>query len=106
MARMPTCCGACNHAMSSPCDVVTLSTPEREQLADLIAAGAASARKLMPARILLKADRGVGGPGWVDTVIAEAVEIRQPTVARVRRQYVAQGLEAALTRRAPHREYR
>jgi transposase len=42
----------------------------------------------------------------VDEAIAEAVEVSQPTVARVRRQYVEEGLEAALNRRAPRREYR
>ena len=85
---------------------VTLTNSEREHLEDLIAAGAAPARKLAHARILLKADQGPGGPGWVDVAIAEAAEVSQPTVARVRRQYVEQGLEAALNRRPPRREYR
>ncbi len=85
--------------------VVRLSDAEREQLQELIAQGTAPARKLAHARVLLKADRGPGGPGWVDERIAEAVEISQPTVARIRRQYVAQGLAAALNRRAPHRQY-
>ena len=85
---------------------VTLTDIERKQLERLIAAGQAPARKLMHARILLKADTGPGGPGWVDTRIAEAVAVSQPTVARVRRQYVEQGLAAALNRRPPRREYR
>jgi transposase len=72
----------------------------------LIAAGQAPARKLMHARVLLKADAEPGGPGWVDTRIAEAVAVSQPTVARVRRQYVEQGFDAALNRRPPRREYR
>jgi transposase len=84
---------------------VTLTDTERDQLKRLIAAGTEAARKLTHARILLKADQGPGGPGWVDEAIAEAVEVSQPTVARVRRQYVEQGLEAALNRRAPRREY-
>lgn len=33
------------------------------------------------------------------------MEVSQPTVARVRKQYVQEGLEAALNRRAPRREY-
>jgi hypothetical protein len=52
----------------------------------MLAAGTASARKLTHARILLKADQGVDGPGWVDEAIAEAVEVSQPTVSRVRKQ--------------------
>ena len=45
---------------------VRLTEAERERLEDLSAAGTAPARKLMHARILLKADEGLGGPGWVD----------------------------------------
>ncbi len=84
---------------------VTLTDTERDLLKRLIAAGTEAARKLTHARILLKADQGPGGPGWTDEVIAEAVEVSQPTVARIRQQYVTQGLEAALNRRAPTREY-
>jgi transposase len=84
---------------------VVLSDADRARLEHLIAAGRAPARKLTHARILLKADQGPGGPAWVDQAIAEAVEVSQPTVARVRRQCVERGLDAALHRRAPRREY-
>ena len=86
--------------------VVRLTSEERERLQGLIAAGMAPARKLVHARVLLKADQGTDGPGWVDERIAEAVEVSQPTISRVRKQYVEQGLEAALNRRARRREYR
>ena len=42
----------------------------------------------------------------MDGRIAEAVESSQPTVSRVRKQYCCEGLEAALNRRPPNREYR
>jgi Homeodomain-like domain len=84
---------------------VILSDDEREQLKSLIAAGTAPARKLTHARILLKADQSPQGPGWVDERVAEAVETSQPTVARVRKQYFEEDLEAALNRRPPNREY-
>jgi hypothetical protein len=84
---------------------VILSEAEREQLKSLIAAGTAPARKLTHARILLKADQSPQGPGWVDEKVAEAVETSQPTVARVRKQYFEEGLEAALNRRPPNRVY-
>ncbi|MDP9378683.1 MAG: helix-turn-helix domain-containing protein, partial [Chloroflexota bacterium] len=71
----------------------------------LIAAGTAPARKLTHARVLLKADQSPSGPGWADERIAEAVEVSQPTISRIRKQYVEEGLEAALNRRAPNREY-
>jgi transposase len=86
--------------------VVRLTESARAELEHLIAAGTAPARKLMHARILLKADRGPNGPGWVDTAIAEAVEVSQPTIARVRRKFVEEGVTAALNRRAPRRAYR
>lgn len=84
---------------------VILSETEREQLGQLIASGTAPARKLTHARILLKADQGTEGPVWVDEKVADAVEVSQPTVARVRKQYVKEGLQAALNRRPPNREY-
>jgi transposase len=86
--------------------VVRLAGKEREYLKDLIGAGTAPARKLLHARVLLKADEGPNGPGLVDDAIAEAVEVSQPTVFRIRRQCVDEGLEAALNRRPPTREYR
>jgi Homeodomain-like domain len=84
---------------------VILTDDEREQLKSLIAAGTAPARKLTHARILLKADQSPQGSGWVDERVAEAVETSQPTVARVRKQYFEEDLEAALNRRPPNREY-
>jgi hypothetical protein len=84
---------------------VILSEGERAELERLIAAGTAPARKLTHARILLKADQGEWGPAWVDERIAEVVEVSQPTVARVRKQYVEAGLPAALNRRPPTRTY-
>lgn len=85
--------------------VVQLDAEERTYLQGLIAAGTAPARKLTRARVLLKSDQGPHGPGWIDARVAEAVESSQATVARVRKQYVEEGLEAALTRRAPNRVY-
>src|SRR5919109_5605921 len=85
---------------------VTLTEAQREHLKSLIAAGTAPARKLTHARILLKTDQSPEGAGWVDERVAEAVEVSQPTVARVRKQYFEEGLEAALNRRPPNREYR
>jgi len=60
----------------------------------------------MHARILLKADAAVGGPGWNDETIAEALEVGRATVERVHKEFVEEGLEAALERRKPRRQYR
>lgn len=80
--------------------VVTLTDGEREQLHKMISSGTERARKLARARILLKADAG-----WRDTDISDALDISVPTIRGVRRRFVEEGLEAALNRRSPRREY-
>lgn len=71
----------------------------------MISAGKAAARKLTHARILLKADAGEGGPNWKDEQIGQSLEVGTATVERVRKQFVEDGMEAALERRKPDREY-
>jgi hypothetical protein len=84
---------------------VRLTDEERAALRTLVGRGVAPARRLSHARILLKADQGEGGAAWADAAIAGALEVHPATVARVRQQFVAAGLEAALDRRAPRRAY-
>ena len=74
-------------------------------LRTLVGRGVASTRRLVHARILLKADQGEGGAVWAATAMAVALEVHVATVARVQQQFVAAGLEAALERRAPQQEY-
>jgi transposase len=85
---------------------VTLTAEERPYLQDLIAAGKASAPKRAHARILLKADASDVGPAWTDERIAEAVEVSNATVERVRQRFVERGLEAALVRQPQDRPSR
>ena len=85
---------------------VVLSEAQRAELRGLVGAGVAPARLLTRARILLKADHGDGGPGWSDAAIAGALDVNPSTVLRVRRQFVAEGLTAALERKRPDRVYR
>jgi hypothetical protein len=84
---------------------VHLSEAERARLRTLIGRGTAPARTVTHARILLKANQGEGGPAWTDAAIAGALDIHPTTVARVRRAYVEDGLEAALPCKAPDRVY-
>jgi transposase len=86
--------------------IVTLSQEERRILRELLSRGKAAARKLMHARILLKADVSPGGPGWDDQKIAEGLEVGRATVERLRKTFVEEGMEAALERRKPRRQYR
>ena len=86
--------------------IVTLMEEERRMLQEMLSRGKAAARKLMHARILLKADAAAGGPAWEDQRIAEALEVGRATVERVRQEFVEEGFEAALERRQPRRVYR
>ena len=85
--------------------VVTLTEDERAGLRGLISAGKAAARKLVHARILLKADVSPEGAGWDDGSISEALEVGTATTERIRKQFVEEGLEAALERHRPRRQY-
>ena len=82
--------------------IVRLSQPERATLSNVTGVGQAPVRKLAHARILLKADEGEEGPNWHDDAIMKALDVSRSTVERVRRRYVTEGLEAALSHR-PHK---
>jgi transposase len=81
---------------------VTLTEEERKTLEQLISRGKGAARKLLHARILLKADENVG---WSDERISEALDVSLSTIGRVRERFVEEGLEVALERKAPQRVY-
>jgi hypothetical protein len=85
--------------------IVTLTEPERQMLQAMLSRGKAAARRLMHARILLKADASPGGPAWNDDQVAESLEVGRAAVERVRREFVEEGLEAALERRRPRRRF-
>jgi hypothetical protein len=86
--------------------IVTLTLEERQSLLDLVATGKAAAKKLIHARILLKADAAPGGPAWLDDRIAEALDVSCATIGRVRQRFIEQGLEAALVRKKQERPSR
>jgi hypothetical protein len=83
---------------------VRLSGEERKRLEKLVRQGKAHARKLLYARVLLKADEG--GPAWTDERTADALEVSVATVARERRRYCEEGLEVALLPKKPGRPRR
>jgi hypothetical protein len=85
--------------MSEKKYVVELSSAEREQLQAIISKGKSAAKKILKARILLKADQSPLGAGWGDRRIYEALDSNASMVARVRRQLVEEGLEAVLARK-------
>jgi transposase len=78
---------------------VSLSEAERLLLIEAACHPKASNRFATRARMLLVADQGAEGPGWKDTVIAEAFAVSVPTVERLRKRAATEGVEAVLEER-------
>ncbi len=74
--------------------MVDLSADERARLEALTTKGSASARRIRRAHVLLRADAGL-----TDGVIASGLGIDVTTVERLRRRFVEEGLDAALSDR-------
>jgi len=72
--------------------IVTLTGEERERLEALVSKGTARARAIKRAHILLLADAGKDDP-----TIAAALHSSVSTVERIRKRFVEQGVEGALT---------
>ncbi len=79
--------------------IVKLSEAERNHLLALINKGKSPAKRLLKARILLKADAGAQGENWSDGEIIEALDTNKSMVTSVRQQLVEEGLEAVLSRK-------
>ena len=73
---------------------VKLTENERAYLNDVGHKGKSSARKVKRALALLKADEGMSDPK-----IAEALSISLPTVAKLRKRFVVEGMDRALNER-------
>ncbi len=79
---------------------IILTAEQRAQLEAVVSHGRSTARAITRARILLKADCGPHGPGWIDTAIAAALEVSRTPIAPVRREF-ATGGAAVIARRRP-----
>jgi transposase len=84
---------------------VHLNQTERESLEQLVKAGNTSARKLTRAWILLKSGTNECGPNWSYKQICEAFDVSEVTVYQVRKAFIENGLEKAINRKKPEREY-
>lgn len=85
---------------------VTLELRERDELELLISSGRADKRRLAHAQILLNADEGEWGPGFTDVEIAESYSISVGTIERVRKRFVEEGIENALSHyKTPQHRY-
>ena len=76
--------------------IIDLTADEREHLLQLIRRGKHSSRKVMRARILIKADEG-----FTDKQIAAMLDTSVPTVERTRRRFVEESLGALNERPRP-----
>jgi Homeodomain-like domain len=85
--------------MSAKKFIVELDARERTRLNILISKGKASAKAILKARILLKADQADGGPAWLDDQILKALDTNLTMVSRTREKFVTEGLDAVLTRK-------
>lgn len=85
--------------------VVELTDEHKQHLEKLISSGTSPARMLTRARILLKSDQSMNGPNWSYEKIAEAFGVSEMLIRDVRRRFAEGGLEAAIQRKKPAREY-
>jgi hypothetical protein len=79
--------------------VVRLNAEERQQLEALIRKGKGPVRRVLKARILLKADVSEAGEAWSDRKIIAALDTSASMLYRVRKQLVEEGFEAVLSRK-------
>ena len=80
---------------------VRLTPEERNQLEHLVRAGRSSARITARARILLKTDQG-----WTAPRVAQALDVAEGTVLRIKRRFTEDGLEGVLKDRLQAHRYR
>ena len=81
---------------------VILNEEQKQNLEKITSSGTYPARQIKRAQILLKSDMEVN---WSYEQISDAFDVSEVTIAKVRRTFVEQGLEAALHRKKPDREY-
>ena len=81
---------------------VVLKEEQRQHLEKLTSSGKVPARQMKRAQILLKSDMSTN---WSYGQIMEAFNVSAVTIAAVRKAFVEQGLEVALQRKKPDREY-
>ena len=77
-------------------DAVALTDTERTALREIISKNKAKRSTIIHAYILLKADRSCG---WTNADIALAYEVSTQKVEQLKKRFVEEGLEAALSRK-------
>jgi DNA-binding CsgD family transcriptional regulator len=85
---------------------VTLTQREVEELREITQKGKRSARVIKNALILINADEGKYGKGKKDEEIADFLDITVRTIENIRKRFIEDGFEAALSGKATEREYK
>ena len=80
---------------------VRLTPEQRNQLEHLVRAGKSTARVTTRARILLKTDAA-----WSAPQVAQALDVAEGTVFRIKRRFAEEGLAGALQDRPQAHRYR
>jgi len=75
---------------------IRLSEEQRQYLDTFSRTGHHHARAIEHARMLLLADCAADGPAWADEKITDALGCGIATVARIRKRFLAEGLDEAL----------
>ena len=81
---------------------VVLSEEQRQHLEKITLSGTVPARQMRRAQILLKSDVQTN---WPYERMMAAFDVSAVTIAKVRKAFVEQGMEVALQRKKPDREY-
>ena len=81
---------------------VVLSEEQRQHLEKITSSGKMRARQMKRAQILLKSDVQTN---WSYERISEAFDVSAVTIAKIRKTFVEQGLEAVLQRKKADRDY-
>lgn len=86
--------------------LVTLQAEEIEQLRAFVAKGRHTAQKVINALILLNCDESQGRQSRRTNLdIAQVLQVSERKIERVKRRFVEEGLEVALSGQTPQREY-
>jgi hypothetical protein len=79
--------------------IVKLSQQERLSLEAITRNSKKPIKNVIKAKILLKIDKGLEGPGWDVARVSEAFDVSLKTIFRMQKKFVEEGYEAVLSRR-------
>lgn len=82
---------------------VTLTSEERNELEAVARDGKTRAKRFLYARALLLCDTGPEGPAWTVADTAQAMGVSPRTIEHLKKRFVEEGLESALTRKRPEK---